>query len=79
MTAHNLGSSPVFHTNLPYFRHDFLQVSERYDISESVGEREYRLVSVINVMSFCIHSIPLLFRAPIVKDLGMNIIAHWIL
>ena len=28
-SAHNLGQSPVFHTNLPYFRNDFLQVRER--------------------------------------------------
>jgi len=28
--AHNLGSSPIFHTNLPYFRNDFLQVRKLF-------------------------------------------------
>lgn len=34
--AHNLGSSPVFHTNLPYFRHDFLQHIGHFDIGAIV-------------------------------------------
>ena len=65
IAAHNLGSSPVFHTNLPYFRHDFLQVSERYyDTSEREGERAWSgLCHQCNV--FCIYSISLLFRVPI--------------
>ncbi|KAL7541349.1 hypothetical protein ACHAXR_010839 [Thalassiosira sp. AJA248-18] len=34
--AHNLGSSPVFHTNLPYFRNDFLQHIGHSDIGAIV-------------------------------------------
>mmetsp|Transcript_2800 Transcript_2800/g.5068 ORF Transcript_2800/g.5068 Transcript_2800/m.5068 type:complete len:386 (-) Transcript_2800:150-1307(-) len=34
--AHNLGSSPIFHTNLPYFRNDFLQHIGHFDIGAIV-------------------------------------------
>lgn len=34
--AHNLGASPIFHTNLPYFRNDFLQHIGHLDIGAIV-------------------------------------------
>eukprot|EP00581_Thalassiosira_minuscula_P008060 CAMPEP_0183703602 /NCGR_PEP_ID=MMETSP0737-20130205/1295_1 /TAXON_ID=385413 /ORGANISM="Thalassiosira miniscula, Strain CCMP1093" /LENGTH=424 /DNA_ID=CAMNT_0025930391 /DNA_START=112 /DNA_END=1386 /DNA_ORIENTATION=+ len=34
--AHNLGSSPIFHTNFPYFRNDFLQHIGHFDIGAIV-------------------------------------------
>lgn len=34
--AHNLGSSPIFHTNLPYFRNDFLEHINHFDIGAVV-------------------------------------------
>lgn len=34
--AHNLGHSPIFHTNLPYFRNDFLQHIGHFDVGAIV-------------------------------------------
>jgi len=34
--SHNLGTSPIFHTNLPYFRHDLLQLIGHFDIGAVV-------------------------------------------
>jgi len=34
--AHNLGNSPIFHTNLPYFRNDLLQHIGHFDIGAIV-------------------------------------------
>jgi len=34
--AHNLGTSPIFHTNLPYFRNDFLRHIGHFDIGAIV-------------------------------------------
>ena len=36
MLAHNLGSSSVFHTNLPYFRNDLLHLIGHFDIGAVV-------------------------------------------
>ncbi|KAL7529806.1 hypothetical protein ACHAWF_003119 [Thalassiosira exigua] len=34
--AHGLGSTPIFHTNLPYFRNDFLQHIGHFDVGAVV-------------------------------------------